>query len=516
MDNEIKKGHNVGDVNAKGETWTLLPSGKEDWRKGGNKGTVTSSSTSKPMDSVKLREWADKTSDANLITFAGAKNAKAEQRQIAREALEARGVDISGISTEGTLDAYLASRAKIAKLVGAQPTTSSAVPQDVVAGGAVVDVNGDDSITEDWYLNRNDPRVQRMFNKLIGKADRIRYDKFVYKQKLRDPNYITPDEVIHDLNAKYLEFLENDGQRFMISAGGAGIGKTFGFNGLASELNMKPFGVGDTPGDGDYSIFEATDVASAKQLLTILKAHNGKIILFDDTDKVITRTDCASVMKKACSASGKRIIGDPDDIKSNFEFTGRIMVMTNKDINSLSENEDTKAIISRGVVSEIYLTVHETIETMKTRFQDYEFEATPRLADPVEDEKERQELLDLIIDNESNIDPQQFTTRSFSKILNERRTAERANSRKQSINFQKFLGTQTKDWKTQALAVLTKAESTDFGNLEENTIEKAVETVELETTIVETSNFAELEKSFEDELKDMTIEKAESLLFEEE
>jgi len=294
----------------------------------------------------------------------------------------------------------------------------------------------------------------------------------------------------------------------MISAGGAGIGKTYGFNGLAKELNMKPFQEGDNPGDGDYDIFEATDVASGKQLLTILKAHNGKIILFDDTDKVITRADCASVMKKACSASGKRIIGDPDDVKSNFEFTGRIMVMTNKDVNTLSENEDTKAILSRGVVSEIYLTIHETIETMKSRFQDYEFDSAPRLDDAAEDAKERQELLDLIIRHENNIDPAQFTTRTFAKILNERRTATRANLRKQSTNFQKYLGTKDKDWETQALQVLTKADDNEFVS--------SVETFEKAETSQETVIVPEvIEKSFEDQINEMSIEKAESLLFEE-
>ena len=508
-DDIIKKAHAIGDVHPKDSSlvWTLLTSGKEDWRKQGGRGSVTSSSTAKPMSNDTLKEWASKTDDSKLITFAGAKNAKAEQRIIAREELEKRGVDISGISTTGTLDDHMAKQAKINKMVGngAKPAAAST---DDIADGAEVDLDGQEAIREEWYLNKNDPRVQKTFNKLIGKADRIRYDKFVYKQKIKDPNYIQPDEVIFDLNAKYLEFLENDGQRFMISAGGAGIGKTYGFNGLAKELNMRPFQEGDTPGDGDYDIFEATDVASGKQLLTILKAHNGKIILFDDTDKVITRADCASVMKKATSATGKRIIGDPDDVKSNFEFTGRIMVMTNKDVNTLSENEDTKAILSRGVVSEIYLTIHETIETMKSRFQDYEFDSAPRLDDAAEDDKERQELLDLIIRHENNIDPAQFTTRTFSKILNERRTATRANLRKQSANFQKYLGTKDKDWETQALQVLTKADDNEFVS--------SVETFEKAETFQEVVIVPEvIEKSFEDQINEMSIEKAESLLFEE-
>ena len=51
---------------------------------------------------------------------------------------------------------------------------------------------------------------------------------------------------------------------------------------MAELLNMKPFEEGDSPGDGDYDIFEAPEANSGKQLLNILKAHNGKIIMHNN------------------------------------------------------------------------------------------------------------------------------------------------------------------------------------------------------------------------------------------
>ena len=283
--------------------------------------------------------------------------------------------------------------------------------------------------------------------------------------KKKEPDYKDPVEVVQDLNEQYLEFLDNDEQRFMISAGGAGIGKSYGFNKMAELLNMKPFEEGDSPGDGDYDIFEAPDVNSGKQLLNILKAHNGKIIVFDDNDKVLKRADCASVMKKATATTGRRVVGDPDDVKQNFEFTGRIIIMTNKDLASLSENEDTKAIISRAMmVSEIYMTVPETIEVMESRYQDYEFPSAPRLDDENEDRKERDEIMNLIKKNQKNIDPSQFTTRTFQEILTNKRKVDKANEKRSNPAFAALIGSKNKDWKEVALGVLTKAATTmDIG-----------------------------------------------------
>ena len=389
----------VGDMHPNGKwVWTEYKPGKFDWRPPkknaagaaggsssgssdtGKKTTATTSKTTsaksgaKPMDSQKLVQWAATTSDDNLLKVANSKNGNAQMRMIAYKQLESRGFDMSKVDTSGTLGQLM----KMTKQGSSKQTSTSSGDDDTVSGaaaGASVDIDDDsdeggadgNQITEKWYLNKNDDRVKKRFN-LKTKEGRIKYDQFVYKEKKKEPDYKDPVEVIQDLNEQYLEFLDNPEQRFMISAGGAGIGKSYGFNKIAELLNMKPFEEGDQPGDDDYDIFEAPDVNSGKQLLGILKAHNGKIIVFDDNDKVLRRADCASVMKKATATTGKRIVGDPDDIKSNFEFTGRIMIMTNKDLNSLAENEDTKAIISRAMmVSEIYLTVPEQIEVMKSR-----------------------------------------------------------------------------------------------------------------------------------------------------
>lgn len=512
---EIKKARQVGDQHpSKPWVWTEYKPGKFDWRPiKGKKATTASSGDSgddddsagatkktpskpsasqiagakakagKPMDSQKLVAWAAQTSDDNLLKVANSKNSNAQMRMIAYKQLESRGFDMTQVDTSGTLG-------QLMKMTGKgnpkAAKTGDDDDVDVADTNEEADVDIDDDsdggtdgtkITEKWYLDKNDDRVKKMFN-LKTKEGRIKYDQFVYRMKKKEKDYKDPVEVVQDLNEQYLEFLDNDEQRFMISAGGAGIGKSYGFNKMAELLNMKPFEEGDSPGDGDYDIFEAPDVNSGKQLLNILKAHNGKIIVFDDNDKVLKRADCASVMKKATATTGKRIVGDPDDIKQNFEFTGRIIIMTNKDLSQLAENEDTKAIISRAMmVSEIYMTVPETIEVMESRYQDYEFKQAPRLDDENEDKKERDEILNLIKKNQKNIDPAQFTTRTFQEILINKRKVDNANEKRSNPAFAALIGSKKKDWKEVALGVLTKAAMNDFGSSSDDEFEKAEEII---------------------------------------
>lgn len=542
----------VGDTHPNGKwVWTEYKPGKFDWRPikgkkaqqsgdgsssggeddGATKKTPSKPSASqiagakakagKPMNSQQLLVWAQKTSDDNLLKVANSKNGNAQMRKIAYDALEQRGFDMSQVDTSGTLAQLM----KMTGKGGANTSTSGDDDEDVVADtndDATVDIDDDsdggtdgNKITEKWYLDRNDDRVKKAFN-LKTKEGRIKYDQFVYKMKKKEKDYKNPVEVVQDLNEQYLEFLDNDEQRFMISAGGAGIGKSYGFNKMAELLNMKPFEEGDSPGDGDYDIFEAPDVNSGKQLLNILKAHNGKIIVFDDNDKVLKRADCASVMKKATATTGRRVVGDPDDVKQNFEFTGRIIIMTNKDLAALSESEDTKAIISRAMmVSEIYMTVPETIEVMESRYQDYEFPSAPRLDDEAADKKERDEIMNLIKKNQKNIDPSQFTTRTFQEILTNKRKVDKANEKRSNPAFAALIGNKNKDWKEVALGVLTKAAMNDFGG-----VEPSDELLKAEEVLFEKGECPEddgvdytVDEPEEEEIDD--VEKAEEVLFDE-
>lgn len=537
----IEKGkYKVGDIHPNGKwiyteykpgvfDWRVLkknqPSGVGDDSNNAKKTTPTSNQNvsatmvHNPMNLQQLTVWAQKTSDDNLLKVANNKSGNYQMRKIAYDALEQRGFDMTQVDISGNLSQSLKMTGKIgsAKTVNSDEEDEEDDVADA-ADGADIDIDDnsdggdeDNEITEKWYLDSNDARVKKMFN-LKTKQGRINYDQFVYKMKKKEKNYKNPVEVIQNLNEQYLEFLENDKQRFMISAGGSGIGKSYGFNKMAELLNMKPFEEGDTPGDGDYDLFEAPEVTSGKQLLSILKAHNGKIIVFDDNDNVLKRADCVSIMKKANAPTGKRIVGDPDNIKSNFEFIGRMIVMTNKNLDQLVESEDKKAILSRAMmVSEIYITIPETIEVMESRFQDYEFSEAPRLDDEEEDKKEREDIIDLIKKNQKNIDPLHFTTRVFQKLINSKRTVSRANNRRHQSAFAYHIGSKDKDWKETALEILTKAAVNDI-----NISESSDDLIKAEEILFKGGQYSEDDgvdytvDEFED---DSEVAKAERVLF---
>ena len=459
MSDTIQKAkHNVGDHHpTQPWVWTEYKPGKFNWRVDKNAHSKSSADAGKQSSEssadTRLEAWAKKTSDDNLLKVVNNPKGNAQLRQIAYNELKSRNVDLSQVDTSGTLATLLKMTVKQDPVA---PTgTKAQVEINDGEGG-----NDDGEIIEDWFLNPEDPRIQKKFNKLQSRQDRIAYDRFVYAMKKKDPDYQPPIEVMYDLNRQYLEFLDNKEQRFMISAGGAGIGKSYGFKKIAELLNKRPFDAEtDSPGDGDYDYVELGDINSKKQLLNVLKAHNGKILLFDDTDSVITRADLASIMKKATAASGKRVVGDPEDVKSNFVFTGRIIIMTNKDLVSLSKNEDTKAIISRATLtSEVYLTVDETIEVLKDRYEDMDIPQQPHLDDPEEDKQERKELYDLIVKNRAKIDPAKFTTRTFGTILSEKRLTDRGNKRaKLGGQWTSVIGNKQKEWERAAVRALTKS-----------------------------------------------------------
>lgn len=279
-----------------------------------------------------------------------------------------------------------------------------------------------------WYEDKNHPAIKRVF-RLDTVSGRIAYDAFVDRKKRAEPDYKPILKRLSKINIKYLGFLSGDGNgNFLVSAGGAGIGKSYGFKLVAARLNKVFYDSQiHKPGEGDYDIFEAPNPGSAKKLMKILKEHNGKIIMFDDTDAILTQKQYAAIMKKATIDTQDRILSDPDDPSNNFKFTGRIVVMTNKSVGDVAaESEDAKAIMSRAASIDINVTKREQLEVMKKRIHGMKFDKLPRLIDEDEDRKERDDVMAFIEKNIDKIDPANFTPRLIGNVIKAKREAELA------------------------------------------------------------------------------------------
>jgi len=455
MNNDIEKANarQVGDIHPNGKwVWTKLSSGKYDWRgiKSGNgkssgssgggqksssqttstkvtsqTGIITTSKSGKPMSVEQLEVWVTKASEDKLLMLVNSKNGKPDMRKLAYDELEKRGFDMSKVDTSGTLGRFL----KHTTSSNNNVTSTSATDID---DDPIVD-DTDEPIEEDWMLDRNNKEVQRLYKKLGTKSERIRYDKDLDEFKRARADYEPPPEILAGLAMDYWHFLTNPKQTFMISSGGAGVGKSYLFNEMAEAGNFRQFDESvDVPGDGDYDWVELGSPRSAKQFQEQLKEHNGKLLVFDDADKILTNEQYNETLKKAAGGgAGKRMVRDPDDAKKSFNFTGKILVMTNKSMSDMIKTggDDFKAVYSRANLKpEVSFTLSEQIENLENIIFDMKWKSQELLDDADEDKKERQLILTRVKENikRNRIDPDKFSARSIEDALSQKRKIEEA------------------------------------------------------------------------------------------
>ena len=481
MDKNIEKAKQVGEtkVGKDGITrvWTQLSSGKFDWRK------VKSTSSNKDSGSsdedgedeketpttkaAKLKAHLKKTDNTKLVSFATNPNNDPSLRQMAYDELESRGEDVSEID----LNTGKMKQAKEmfgdgdGKKPAAAPTHNNSSAED------------DDDETKDW---NNIDKIKKKFNGAKTKKDRIEMDDYIHNLKINDPDYQPPEKEVTVLNKTYAQFLQG-GSPLMIASGGAGVGKSYNFHAVAKYMGKKPFDPDkDTPGDGDYDYFEAPEVDSVPQFAKLLQEHNGKTIVFDDSDMVIKNADIRGLFKKATASSGKRIVGKKSTNKASnvdpFEFTGQILLITNMNQDDFTKDEHMNAIYSRAIKKDIQFTKREKLHFVDKLKHQMNFTGVERLDDKQADMKEREEVYKILADNIDKIDPQKFNTRTFKEAIETKRSIDNANKMIQDDPVMgKMLFGDEEDWEKEVEKFIIKGIKPEIGM----TLEKALETLEL-------------------------------------
>lgn len=436
-----KASRQVGDtkVGKDGKTryWTELSSGKFDWRKKKPK-------TEKVEDdskASKLKNHLKNTDDDSLEKYASGDKNDPTLRQFAYDELVERGVDVSEIELN---------------------TGKTKEMKDLFSSeGKETNKNDKDSIDEsenDW---KNPDYIKKKFGGLKTKKQRIAADAYIYSNKTKEDSYKEPFEEIHALNKAYAQFLITDSP-LMIASGGAGVGKSFNLHAVAKVLNKKPFDPEvDEPGDSDYDYVEAPEIKSDTQLILLLKEHNGKTIVFDDSDNVLRQMDTMGIMKKATASSGKRMIGKKSANKSSnvdpFEFDGKILFLTNMNQNDLTKNEHLNAIYSRALKKDINFTKKEKLGLISQLRHKMNFTGIERLEDSEEDKKEREDVFKIIEDNINKIDPEKFNTRTFKEALEIKRSIDNANKLiEEDPVTNKLLFGEIEDWEPEVENFISK------------------------------------------------------------
>jgi len=163
-----------------------------------------------------------------------------------------------------------------------------------------------------------------------------------------------------------------------IITGQGGLGKTHSVIkslkdcGLQDVTDLASFEVGTRiQGSRSYRVIKG--FSTAKGLYRSLFEGNGMTLVFDDCDSVLKDPVALNLLKGALDSYGERYISWNADIKDedlprSFKFTGSIVFISNKDMDSLDQ-----AVRSRALCVDLSMTEEQKIERMDTIVQDAEF-----------------------------------------------------------------------------------------------------------------------------------------------
>jgi hypothetical protein len=166
--------------------------------------------------------------------------------------------------------------------------------------------------------------------------------------------------------------------------GDGGLGKTYTVKAQLTKAGLAE-GI-------DFEFISGT--ATAAGLYRLLYENNGKLIVFDDCDAVLKDPVAVNVLKAALDSYDVRKVAwvsslRVDGLPQSFEFTGRIIFISNLDMNRIPE-----PIVSRSISIDLTMNMEEKIERMGALLP--VLETSVSLA-------AKQEVLDLLKEHRSEI-----------------------------------------------------------------------------------------------------------------
>jgi hypothetical protein len=140
----------------------------------------------------------------------------------------------------------------------------------------------------------------------------------------------------------------------LIVTGEGGLGKTHSITQTIKSTDMTT---------NDYVFFKG--YSTARGLYNTLFDNNGKLIIFDDCDSVLEDKVALNILKSALDSYETRTISwmakmnRNDEYPQQFNFTGRIIFISNKSKESMND-----AILSRSLTVDLTMTPNDKVERM--------------------------------------------------------------------------------------------------------------------------------------------------------
>jgi hypothetical protein len=142
----------------------------------------------------------------------------------------------------------------------------------------------------------------------------------------------------------------------IIVCGQGGLGKSYSVVNTIESNDLE---------SDEYVFFKG--YSTARGLYNTLYDNNGKLIVFDDCDSVLDDKVAVNILKSALDSYDKRTIswmskvGKNDEYPQHFDFTGRIIFISNKAKEKIDE-----AILTRSLTVDLTMTPDDKVTRMES------------------------------------------------------------------------------------------------------------------------------------------------------
>lgn len=212
--------------------------------------------------------------------------------------------------------------------------------------------------------------VSASFDEIVGGVSDQRVEKAIETQSVPSVN----DEFSINERFSFVEKLVNmvasRVQSSAVITGSGGLGKTY-----TVVKTLEQAGYSDISSLADFEVGAVVNTqkcfttvkgySTAKGLYRTLFENNNSVIVFDDCDSVLKDPVALNLLKGALDSYSRRIISwnadmRDDDLPRSFEFTGRIIFISN-----LDQSKIDQAIRSRSMMIDLSMTDDQKIDRME-------------------------------------------------------------------------------------------------------------------------------------------------------
>ena len=276
------------------------------------------------------------------------------------------------------------------KLVAKNVATGSVAPENLIRYLQIRNAEKNDELL---VVNGNG-RVSRMHNTNY-KSNEPQKLSFMSVVEKRDP------KVMFNNLERLTKMVGRGIQPSLVITGGAGLGKTYLVKKTLTDMGLEEA--------KQFVHFKGR--ATAAGLFVTLYENSDKIIVLDDCDSVFKDMDAVNMLKAALDSYDTRKLsyistkplkdayGDP--VPRHFEFTGKIIFISN-----ISQSKLDEAIKSRSFVSDISMNTKQMFQ----RIDDLKNQIETKIPNEVKDK-----ALEIMKSLEKKYDGVEINLRSFIK-----------------------------------------------------------------------------------------------------